>query len=99
MRIITGVEDIDGCFVCKPCNRALPGETPIEALKRVATEWYSREKFKGMKLKKQRIVEKYDIIGPKDNPTAYLPALFVGKRIFCFMARWDQVNRSWYVVK
>lgn len=99
MRIMTGVEDNDGCFACRQFDRALPGETPIEALKRVVTEWYGREKFKGMKLKKQRIVEKYDIVGTEDNPTAHLPAIFVGKRIFCIMTRWDTKTRSYFIVE
>jgi len=86
MKIMTGVEDRNGEFECVVCGEAKQDETATEALVRVAAEHTK---------KKGRIQEAYGRLGPHDAPTSRLPALFVGRRGFFIMTKWNAEKREW----
>lgn len=88
--IMTGIER-DGTFSCSPYGEVKPGEAPLEALMRTAATWYG-ERWEA-KRRKARIIEKYGRLGAVDNPTSYLPALFVGRRGFFIRTKYNAEKR------
>ena len=86
MQIMSGIENQNGEFVCTVCGESRDGETALEALQRVAGE---RTK------KKCTVNPTYDRLGPHNNPTSFLPALFVGQRGFFINTKWNAEKQEW----
>lgn len=87
MKVVTGVEDRNGCFACSLCGESQQGESALQVLERIVKAYYDKPV-------KQRIVEKYSILGSETNPTEWLPAVFVGKRGFFISTQWNPNKRE-----
>ena len=83
MKIQTGKEKSDGTFSCRVIGENQESETVKEALQRVA------ERFLGHRLGKHKWHETWGRLGKHDEPTEYLPALFVGSRLFEVATEWN----------
>lgn len=88
MRVMTGKEDRNGCFPVRCVGESNEGETPKQALQRVAERFLNAPLTK----KKHRWNEAWGRLGPHDNPTERLPALFVGSRLFEIDTDWDKAT-------
>jgi hypothetical protein len=91
MKIVTGLEDNDGVFKCRPCGETHPEETLLDALKRMAAEWYGTDW--PQKERKMRVVPNYDPIN--QGGTTFLPAVFIGRRGFFIKTVWNTEKRQW----
>ena len=89
MKIVTGKENSDGEFCCRAIGESQEGEQPKVALARVAEDFLGRS----LSSTKHEYREQWDRLGPHDSPTEYLPALFVGSRLFAVSTRWE--NGQW----
>lgn len=91
----TGYEKDDGTFSCSLCGTVHEGETVKEAISRLVIAHY------GKMPKNTYWVEKYTRLGQHDNPTGYLPALWVYHksrgRIFRVATMWDKEKREWVI--
>lgn len=92
MQIVTGLEKSDGTFKCVPCVEARPGETALQALERAVETFYGKKQ-------QMSVRQSYTRIGPHNDPTETLPAVFVGKgatyRGFFISTKWDSSTKQW----
>ena len=95
MQIWSGKEKDDGTIPCSLCGTVQEGETVKEAISRLVIAHY------GKMPKNTHWAEKSTRLGPHDNPTGYLPALWVDHkshgRIFMVWTRWDKEKREWVI--
>ena len=95
MQIWSGKEVDKGRISSSFCGIVQAGETVKEAINRLVIAHY------GKMPKNTYWAEKYRRLGPHDNPTCYLPALWVDhvshSQIFFVGTRWDNEKLEWVI--